>query len=365
MNKLLIMGFSKIAYMPYLNFYLNALNSEKIEIHVVSWRRETEKDITLEDSRIIVHEFAQDQKDEVAKWTKIWNFFRYREFVISLIKKEKFDRIIALHTFPAVLLSDMLLGKYAGKFIFDYRDYTYENFVPFKNLIGKLVKASYATFVSSDAFRDSLPALNKIYTSHNLMPDSLLHREVRSIQERNHCPLRIAFWGFIRHEKINMEIMKKLGGDTRFELHYYGREQQTAWNLKAFAEENKFSNVFFHGIYKQRERYDFAAKTDLIHNVYENDAGMQKAMSNKYYDGIIFRIPQLCMAGSYMGNRVIKEKVGMAVDPYLDTFAEKILCYYENINWKAFYDACDTVTKQVAEEYEAGEIVIGDFIKLE
>lgn len=358
MTKILIAGFTKLSYMPYLNFYLEALDGTSTEIHVVTWRRDMEKDIDLKSDKIIVHEFVQDQKDEVAKLSKIGNFFKYRAFVIHLMEKEDFDRIIVLHTLPAVLISDKLIHKYKGRFILDYRDYTYENFAPFKSVIGKLVNTSYATFVSSDAFRVALPKVDKIYTSHNLLVDGLAYRDVRSRQDRSHSPIRIAFWGFIRHAKINEEIVKKLGGDVRFELHYYGREQQTAWNLKSLAERKGFTNIFFHGAYLPEERYGFAEKTDLIHNMYENDPGTQKAMANKYYDGIIFRIPQLCTVGSYMGDRVSRENIGIALNPYEDDFADQIEKYYNQINWQLFDTACDSATKQVVSEYETGKIVI-------
>lgn len=358
MTKLLIAGFTKLAYMPYLNFYLEALENLPVEIHVVTWRRDSEKDITLKNDKIHVHEFAQEQVDEVAKLSKVGNFFRYRAFVTHLLKEEQFDRIIVLHTLPAVLIADKLIHTYSNRFILDYRDYTYEDYVPFKKTIGKLVKASYATFVSSDAFRVALPKVDKIYTSHNLLVDSLSFRDVRSTQSREHSPIRIAFWGFIRHEKINEEIIRKLGGDKRFELHYYGREQQTAFNLKALVEENGYKNIFFHGAYLPQDRYGFAEKTDLIHNMYENDAGTQKAMANKYYDGIVFRIPQLCTEGSYMGNRVSKENVGIALDPYDEEFASRIEEYYKKLDWKKFDTACDMAVERVVTEYEDGKKVI-------
>lgn len=358
MTKLLIAGFTKLSYMPYLNFYLEALENLPVEIHVVTWRRDSEKDVTLRNDKIHVHEFAQDQADEVAKLSKIGNFFRYRAFVTHLLKEEQFDRIIVLHTLPAVLIADKLIHNYSNRFILDYRDYTYEDYASFKKIIGKLVKASYATFVSSDAFRVALPKVDKIYTSHNLLVDSLSFRDVRSAQRRDQSPIRIAFWGFIRHEKINEEIIRKLGGDMRFELHYYGREQQTAFNLKKLVEKNGYKNIFFHGAYLPQDRYGFAEKTDLLHNMYENDVGTQKAMANKYYDGIVFRIPQLCMADSYMGNRVTNEKVGLAVNPYSNDFAEEIINYYSHIQWDEFESACDYATEHVVAEYKSGKKII-------
>ena len=347
--------------MPYINFYLKALKSSSVEIHVIKWSRDKESDITMDDD-IIIHDFRYEQLDETSKFRKLPNFIRFRKFVCNILCEYIFDRIIILQSLPAVLIADKLLREYRGYFILDYRDYTYENFPPFKSIVGKLVKASYATFVSSDAFREALPKLDKVYTSHNLLLDTLKHRcAVKEIGAAQH-PVRIAFWGFIRHERINRILIEALGNDERFELHYYGREQQTAWNLKALVEQKHFSNVFFHGAYLPEERYTFAAQTDLIHNMYENDAGMQKAMSNKYYDGIIFRIPQICTEGSYMGERVELRKVGIAIDPYNSDFSEALYKFFRSYNRNEFAVNCDAELRIVMNQYEKGKVIICSFV---
>ena len=243
--RILLIGFAKIAYMPYLSFYLNALVGTGAEIHIVKWNRDNAPDVSLDQESIVIHEFDCEQLDEASKLKKIHNFVKFRHFAQRVLRDQVFDRIIVMQSLPAVLLADILLKEYANRYIFDYRDYTYEDITPFRKTVEKLVMSSYATFVSSDAFRYALPKVEKIYTSHNLTLESLEHQLKSKRIWVNSKPIRIAFWGFIRHEKINEEIIRKLGGDTRFELHYYGREQQTAWNLKALVAKEQFSNVFF------------------------------------------------------------------------------------------------------------------------
>lgn len=360
--KVLILGFSKIAYMPYVNFYLEALRDVKAEIHVVCWLRDNEPDSKLDYKRVIIHVFKKNQADEVAKVSKLGSFFRYRRYVMDLLRYEQFDRIITLHTFPAVLMVDVLLRQYRDKFIMDYRDYTYEKVWLFRRVIHNLVKASYATFVSSDAFREMLPQMDKVYTSHNLLVESLKYRNVHPSSNGVVEPIRVSFWGFIRHEKINAEIIRKLGNDRRFELHYYGREQRTALILKNFVDKEGFKNVFFHGTYKPQDRYTFAAQTDMIHNMYENDEGTKLAMGNKYYDGIIFRIPQICTKGSYMGDRVELRKVGIAVDPYNPDFPELLYVFFQSYNRNEFTANCDAELETVIDQYEKGNIIIRHFL---
>ncbi len=354
--KILILGFSKIKYMPYMNFYLDNLNREKHEIHIVYWNRDLQEENLEKVQDLQLHEFRVYQQDESGKFSKISSFFKYRKFVNRLLKKEKFDLIFVLHTMPGILLAGKL-KKYKDRFIFDYRDSTYESFPPFKWRLGKIVKNSKMTFVSSDAFRRFLPksCKEKIYTSHNLLMDSLDHREE---QEKNGIPskkIRMAFWGFIRNEDVNLKIIDKVGNDDRFELHYYGREQQTALNLKQYVANNQLQNIFFHGEYKPEDRYEFVRSTDIIHNIYSpKDANMMLAMGNKYYDGIIFRVPQVCMEGSFMGEQVEKNQVGITLNPQDKDFAEKLIAYLKSIDKSIFKINCDNALRKVIAEYQNG-----------
>lgn len=339
-----------------MNFYLENIDPEANEIHLLYWNRDLKEEDTSSLQGVKLHEFRCAQKDDVSKSSKIGSFIRYRKYAKHLIKKEKFDFVIFLHSLPGVLLSDVLVKKYTDKFIFDYRDSTYEHFKPFKYVIAKLVKASKATFVSSDAFRQFLPESekDKIFTSHNLLTDSLLHRDEKIKHGIPSDKIRIAFWGFIRHEDVNREIIRKIAADDRFELHYYGREQQIAQSLKKYALEINAQNVFFHGEYKPEDRYQFVRNTDLIHNIYK-DNNMMLAMGNKFYDGLIFYVPQLCLKGSFMGKKCTKAGIGLECDPFCETFTEKIFDYYKDLNQDVFIECCNDILIGVMKEYDEGK----------
>lgn len=173
--------------------------------------------------------------------------------------------------------------------------------------------------------------------------------------------IRIAFWGFIRHEKINRELIKKISKDERFELHYYGREQQVALNLKQYTREINAKNIFFHGEYKPEDRYEFVRTTDIIHNVY-NDANMMLAMGNKYYDAAIFYIPIMSMRGAFMADMAGKAGIGFDVDPYYHDFLNKLFEAYSSLNKKEFYNNCDKELERVLSEYNCGSELIRNLV---
>ena len=357
--KILVMGFTKIKYMPYMNFYLENIDPNKNQVHILYWNRDLQDENIEKYSNCILHEFRCYQEDDVSKISKIKKFIRYRRYAKRLIKQESFDFIFVLHSLTGVLIADVLKKKYSGKYIFDYRDSTYEAFSPFQKTIGKIVENSVATFVSSDAFRRFLPeqCASKIYTSHNLLLDSLSHRNEKKDNGISSDKIRIAFWGFIRHEEINKEIICKIAADSRFELHYYGREQQVAWNLKAYAAELNAKNVFFHGEYTPEQRYEFVRQTDIIHNIY-CDANTTLAMGNKYYDGIIFKIPQLCMTNSFMAQKVTEYDIGFECTPSDQNFTDKIYDYYTGIDLDKFEHNCDIELQRVLCKYAAGKAII-------
>ncbi|WP_404330371.1 hypothetical protein [Mesobacillus maritimus] len=357
--KVLIIGFSKLGYMPYLNFYLNNITEKENEIHVIYWNRDEKEDINLP-YELRYHEFKLFQEDEVAKAKKVKSFIKYRYFVKNILDNEQFDLIIGLTTIPCILLYDVLIKDYNKRYILDYRDVTYENIKFYKKMLHKLVDNSVATFVSSNAFRDYLPANKNIYTTHNIILDSLTNRSIRKEKLRKREPIRIRYWGFIRHERINKAIISRIANDGRFELHYHGREQETAQNLKEFCRINDVQNVHFHGEYKPNDRYKFAEETDIIHNLFDNDKTMQSAMANKFYDAIALYIPQLCNRGSFMGEQVEKNKVGFECNPYNQDFADNLYNYYNSISWDIFEQKCNHLLSKIMVEYNNGINVLNN-----
>lgn len=356
--KVLLLGFSKIKYMPYANFYLDNINSISNEIHFVYWNRDLQEEDLSRYANISFFEFKYFQSDDVARITKIKEFLKYKKFAKKILKQNDYDLIVALHTFPAVLLRNVLIKKYKDKFIFDYRDSTYEKYSFFRKIIGRLVKNSKVTFVSSDAFRTLLPSdcEYKIITTHNILINTLKQTKNLPKESPNEI-IRIAFWGFIRDKQLNETLIEKISKDSRFELHYYGREQQIALSLKNFAKNINAKNVYFHGEYSPEDRYVFASKTDIIHNMFD-DSNMMLAVSNKYYDSIMFKIPQLCYTGSFMAKQVKEKGIGYDCDPFSENFTSKVYEYYNSLNREIFVEACNKEMKSVRQQYMAAANII-------
>lgn len=357
--KILVIGPGKMKYMPYAHFYLDNIDWKAHELHVAYWNRDEKEEDLSQFEGLHLHEFRKYMVNDAPLKTKLRLFYSFRKFCIKILKQNEFDYIIVLHSIPAVVLYDWLTKRYAGRYIFDYRDSTYEPRVDFfKKMVGNIIRSSNISFTSSDGFRIYYPddVQNKILTTHNLLEDSLNHREYPKTPSDK---IRIAFWGFIRQAEFDRVIINRISRDTRFELHFYGREQKDALAIKEYVAEQKIENVFFHGEYMPNDRYEFVRNTDIIHNMFSY-TNMLPAMGNKYYDGIIFRIPQICFPGSQMSKMCETAGIGVSLDPRKEDFCDKLYSYYQSLNRSAFNQNCDTELDRVLDEYNKGRKLINE-----
>lgn len=356
--KILILGFTKIKYMPYLNMYLNGLDKNKHEIHLLYWARDNNEDSILSDS-IKLHKFDVRMDDSIHLSSKLAKILRYSRFAKKCITEIDPDFLIVLHSTTAFTIKNLLLKKYKNRFFFDYRDLTYETSVRYYGrTIKKIVEASKATFTSSDGFRFVLPNSSNVYTSHNIMANAYqIFEKFSSISYPKQIPVRVAFWGLLRHFEINNQIIDKLCNDCRFELHYYGRAQGKMLGLMN-ESASKYNNFYFHGEYSPEDKIEFAKNTDLIINLYDKTGTMLYAMANKYYDGLVFCIPQLCTDGTFMGEQCHKANVGYSCNPYIDSFANDVFDYYQNLDRARFIDSCSIELEKIMVQVSEDKTII-------
>lgn len=360
--KILLLGFGKIAYMPYMNFYLDTLQGKEIQFELIYWDRDGKPDAEVPPNIAKAYKFEAHLEEQLPFKSKLKFFAKYRKFALNVLKNNRYDRIIVLHTTPGLTLLDYLTREYKGRYLLDFRDVSYEYIPIYRKLVGILSKKSAVTFVSSNAFRKFLPTEENVFTIHNYLEDSLNHKMLRKRFPRKRDVIRVSFWGLVRQADVNKKMIDALGNDPRFELHYYGRMQQAGRDMEQYAKTKGYGNVFFHGSYMPADRYEFAENTDLIHNVYDCGHTMGNAMGNKYYDGIIFGIPQICTEGSYMGEVITERKVGITVSLESQTIADELWAYYQSIHWDDFEAQCNDALKIVLEEQQTTKNKLLNFI---
>lgn len=361
--KVLLLGFVRIAHMPYMYDYVSLLGG-KHELHLISWNRNGKEDAPVPEgvSRSFVFEDHIEDADPIQK--KLPHFARFRKFALGVIESEGYDRIVVLHSTSGITILDQLSGCYQGKYVLDYRDVSHENFGFYRRLILKLSQNAGLVLASSPSYLKYLRNAGGVYLKHNLLKTPYEHRG-EGAYRCSDTPIRVRYWGMIRHERANRAMIDALGGDSRFELHYNGREEEVAIRLKRHVAQCGFCNVYFHGPYYPDERAKFASETDIVHNVYENDFATVGAMGNKYYDALQFRLPQICTEGSIMGDKVTAKGLGLAVDFESDSLADAIYNYYSGIEPVSLSASCENeLALALADNRKADEAILSFFERM-
>ena len=344
--KALIISGANLDVTPYAFLYISHLKRYHAQIEVAVWDRKGGEQSP--DASVRLHVFTSVIDNSIPKARKIAPFLQYRRFLKRILMDGKYDLVVALDTQFAVLVSDLLFRYYPGRFVYDMRDLSLEGFAFYRKRMNRLVKESAVTFVSSDGYRQFFLDNSRIFTLHNYQENDL-HYSNREGKLEKHHPIRITFWGYVRELELNKRIVSILGNDGRFRLAFHGASPY-AEELRSFAEENGYTGVSFSGYYTQNERFAFSEQTDLIHNLYPNGNGFSNPiMTNKYYDGLIFKIPQVCMYGGFMGARVEKEEVGIMcrVD---ETLPDVLYDYYMSLDLNKFGERCGQVLSEILEE---------------
>ena len=83
--KILIAGFSKIKYMPYINFYLDNLDKNNNDIHILYWNRDMKSEDLSSYKNYNLHEFRYYQEDDIYKILKVKSFIKYKKNLKKII----------------------------------------------------------------------------------------------------------------------------------------------------------------------------------------------------------------------------------------------------------------------------------------
>ncbi|MBE6007939.1 MAG: glycosyltransferase family 4 protein [Lachnospiraceae bacterium] len=350
--KYLIITYDDYFNVPYIKCYEDSLQRFENHYDIVIWNRSGEKvDIS--------NAFVFSAKDSHSKIGKIIPFLRWRMFVIKLLKKNNYDRLIILTTLPAVLLADKLLGKFKNRYWFDIRDFTYENFSVYKGIVGRLVKTAAATSISSPAFRNFLPVNDNIFFTHNISNEDLFEKYCNINVER--APFKIGFVGGIRFVEQNQLLIKQFANNPKYLLKYVGR-MHLGCDLPLFCEKNKIDNVEFYPSFINIQKPEIYRSIDVINSIYGDETEIVRlALPNKLYDCALYKKPIMVSKGTYLADVVIKYNLGIAVDIKNEDVVEILERYLEKFDCEKFELGCQNFLESIKEDLKGYTDALYDF----
>ena len=149
-------------------------------------------------------------------------------------------------------------------------------------------------------------------------------------------PLNVGFLGSLRYFEYQKKIIEKLANDKRFIITYYGTGPEEDV-YKEYKEKHNISNLFLRGEYDDSQKESILRGIDILNNSYgskdyRGKMEVQYAISNKYYDGLQWRIPQLVEAGTYKCKKVEELGVGIGLNVEEPDFSDHLYHYYCSVD---------------------------------
>lgn len=331
-----------IRYCPYLGRYTEILRQAGVPFDIIWWERwEKPPETALPDSTAGAEKFwVFNKASEMTRspFAKIGDFAAFSRFVRGVIRNRKYEKLIILTTLTGIFIEDVLLSKYRGKFLFDIRDYSYERYGLFKGLEAKLIDASEMTCISSEGFKQFLPEGRPYVICDNFVESDIkLAGDISFQKKKPGEKIELSYIGFIRYFDENRKILDRMYGDDRFHISYHGAGSDFD-RLTDYRREKKWEDLEITGYFDYtREKADLCRKADIINNFYPKSLEIQRlATSNKTYDGIIFRRPQLVSSGTFSEELVKRWGIGCALDITQHDFADRLYDYYMRIDEREF-----------------------------
>lgn len=343
---------------PYLATYTEMCEADHIEYEVLFWNRSGEN-ICLPDNYLY---FDYRSNLRQSKYGKALDFFKFRLWLCRKIKRKKYDKLIILSTLSGMLLPDILY-IYRGKYIFDIRDYSYENSKVFYRVESRLIKGSYFTCISSPGFRRFLPEYDYII-AHNIQ-SGMFGTNSQFRKKEYGEKLNVVWNGVMRYFSYQSKIIEKLKNDPRFEMIYYGAGPDLE-KYKQFCHDKSILNVEFMGKYQNRDKEAILETADILNNAYwtSKQNEVQYAISNKFYDGLAYKIPQLVESNTYKTSLCLNAEIGMEFVSEEADFADRLYDWYFAINADKFSRTCDNLLHEIKKEEVSYKSSIRDFLLL-
>lgn len=341
---------------PYLSKYEHILDELRYEYQVVFWNRAGIGEDAVQEENEYVSITSRCTGNRIQKMRA---FFRWGRLATKLIKRKKYDNLIILSTMPAVLLSQLLLREYKGRYIFDIRDYTFEKNTLFKRLVMSLIRASAMTTISSKGYMQWLDDDPKIKVNHNITAKCCLKE---SMLVRGQRLIRFGFVGNVRLDAQTEALMLKMGQYDKIEQHFYGRILPDC-NIKQLVSVNSINNVILHGAFETEDKEQIYHDIDLINCVYANakkeeDIRLDDStpLPNRLYDAIAFKKPIVASKGTYLAELVEQYNLGCTINGF-DDEAVDVICEYIDHFDKGLFEKGTEALKAIVDHEEKEYLV--------
>lgn len=335
---------TNLYFAPYCKIYTNILDEINIEYDLITWDRES-----IGDKEGIV--YKRKSPKSASKFVKLFDYYLYSRFVTKILKRKKYDKIIVFGPQIGLFIYSFLKKHYLKNFLFDYRDLSIEQSLP--NKFNKLLSISSVICISSPGFKKCLPPGYNYILSHNLdiknLRESLKLNQTPINDTKRVKSIEISTIGGIRDFEQNQEIINSFKNEPNFILKFIGKGIAED-DLKEYCKTNDIHNVEFSGFYKKNEEADFYKNADFINIYYPKILSHETAISNRFYNALIYKKPMIVTNSSIQGDFIEKFDLGLSISN-CENLKKQIEEYTNNFDEFLFARNCNLLLLEFENDY--------------
>lgn len=356
MMKVLIVDTVSFERAPYLKYYIEVCNEQNVDYDLFLWDRQNNGTLT-QNQRIFTFHRQCDFGGRKIK--KIIPMMAYRHALLARIREGNYTHLILINTLASVMISNVVFSRFSGKYIMDIRDYTYEGMGFYRKLVNRLIRQSTFTTLSSRGFFKFIESSSKIIINHNISNIEKIEGNSTLVTRK---PITIGFVGSVRYKNENMLLINALRNNHTYKLIYVG-PMVSDCNLKEFCKQEGITNVEFQGKFNNKDKPELYKSIDLINAIYGTfSLEVTTAIPNRFYDALIFKKPLIASKGTFLGEIVEKNQLGIAVALDTQDIKECIDKYIVSFDRDEFVRNCNTYLERVIKEQNLFLENIRDFL---
>ena len=198
----------------------------------------------------------------------------------------------------------------------DYRDLSIEQKKGFKQLFSVMLKFSCANVISSPGFKRCLPKRD-YYLSHNFnerVARSVIGNVSPEMLFNTANGIDVLTIGAIRDFSSNIEVTKDIANKEGYTLRFIGKGQGTVERIQTYCDRVNARNISFVGFYDKSEEAEYVKASTFMNIFYPRAITHDTALSNRFYNSLIYRKPMLVTKNTTQGDYAEKYQVGVAVE---------------------------------------------------
>ena len=345
---------------PYIHQYIRLLD---FPFDIIFWNRCSMAETCGANNHYVLNY----EISRVSKLQKLMGYIKFRRFTSKLLRENHYSKVVLLSGNAAVLLQNVLLRQYRGRYVIDIRDYFLESSRLYRRAEARLIENAGLAVISSEGYLSFLPRHDYIL-SHNSpdIPAQVLarfqkERELRRAARCGGSPVVLSFIGCVRFLEQDKKVLRFFANDNRFFIRYIGAG---ANQLRPFCEEHGIRNVYLRDRFSPDQTLDFYKETDGILNLYGSGTPLlDYALSNKLYYAAALEIPILVCPDTYMASVAISYHLGLSVD--LDSRtdeATRIFNWIRNFDPRDMHAGCTLFQQKIKRDERSFQNRIGMWI---